>query len=132
MKIVEMVAIKRGEFLEGHDNLAYIELSRNGVRIKLHKTELYQKLGMDYVEVPGTVWSFAGHVALDHLAIVYGLQRGFFDCALPQQWVQAEYFDKGLPRPTAVWNYAPGSVEGNVVYLDEMLKWVKEVICEQH
>lgn len=68
----------------------------------------------------------SGYMTLDKLAKAAGLK--VFDLALPQPWVQKEYWDKGQPTPWAVWCYDQNKIFGSPVFAAEMLQKIAKMV----
>lgn len=51
-----------------------------------------------------------------------------YDFAMPQDWLQQHYWDKGQPTPRGVWSYDDNPIFGAFVGLPDMLKKIAEQI----
>lgn len=57
--------------------------------------------------------------------------EGSWDGALPEQWVKAEYLDKGRQFPRGVWLYEKGSIFGRFLSIEEMVKKVRVILVRR-
>lgn len=98
-------------------------LELNNTRIAVHQHSA------ESLHIPGTDYYLSAYTTLGDVAKAAGLKT--YDHALPQQWIEAEYWNKGKETPRGVWSYDANSIFGEFVSLDEMLRRISAQITAQ-
>lgn len=122
--------MKHIEHMTGQLNPYHFSMMINGVRVVLvtpnaplglypRQSELRIELGVAPNGLCPIIYFASDKLTMGDLAKSIGLRS--FDCALPHNWVKAEYAKTG-EYPRGVWSYDKNRTFGDFVSRDEMIK----------